>query len=89
MLTCLSFEHAVPFFMIQTGIIEVFDSKGETGEKDAKIAIDDLISLGDHHALPEIEDASLQLHTGSLCADSEEIPDSAHQSIFSPPPNEA
>ncbi len=89
LLTCLIFEHAVPFFMVQTRIIEVFHSKGDVEDKDAKSSSDDLISFHEGPALPEVLDVDLMIHPGSLFSDSEEIPDSAHRSIFSPPPNRA
>lgn len=89
LLACLIFEHAVPFFMIQTRIIEVFHAKGELEEKGAKGSADDVLSFHEGAPFTEIADPSCQLHTGSLFSDSERVPDSVHRPIFSPPPNVA
>ena len=88
LLSWLLFEHAVPFFMIQTQIIELCQSKGENDSKDAKVNSDDNLGFNDGAHLLDILSTDLLTPAGSLIADSEEIPDSAHRPIFSPPPNE-
>jgi|GEM_PF-1295346 len=88
LLSCMLFEHAVPFFMIQTQIIELCQSKGENDSKDAKVSIDDNLVFNDGAHLLDILSVEYLSPTGSLIADSEEIPDSAHRPIFSPPPDE-
>ncbi len=88
LLSCLLFEHALPFFMIQTQIIELCQSKGENDSKEAKVSSDDNLGFNEGAHLLDILAAEFLTPTGSLIADSEEIPDSAHRPIFSPPPNE-
>lgn len=85
------FEHALPWF-IEVDAIEMYESKTETEGKDTKSGketVDEWKAFNESiHADETGSNASL-FHLGSLFADSDKIPDSAHRSIFSPPPNRA
>lgn len=88
LLSCLIFEHAVPFFMVQTRIIEVCHTKSDVENGEAKASCDDSLAFHDDPHLFDVLTDIFSPHSGSLFADSEEVSDSSHQAIFSPPPNE-
>ncbi len=89
LLACILLEDALPYFA-DSNHMEMCESKTETGEKDAKkqkeVEDEWKDSKDKFHATNGLDFCFL-IHPGSLQADTEEIPDSAHQSIFSPPPN--
>lgn len=90
LLGCILLEDALPYFA-DSNLMEICESKAETGEKEGKKEKElesEWNEAKDRHHAESIPDFSFLIHPGSILADSEEIPDSAHRSIFSPPPNE-
>jgi hypothetical protein len=89
LLGCILLEDAFPYFAC-SDTITFCEAKTESEEKEAKKETSDEWSEAKERlqsaSCPAF--ASFQFHTGSLMADSDEIPDSAHQSIFSPPPEQ-
>lgn len=73
--------------MVQTRIIEVCHTKSDVENGENKASYDDSFSFNDDTHLFDVLNVDRTPHTGSLFADSEEVSDSSHQSIFSPPPN--
>lgn len=91
LLGCILLEDALPYFA-EMNTMEMYEAKTETGEKDGKKekkiekewkVLKEKLQLGNFY------DGSFLTHPGSLHADSDAIPDSEHQSIFSPPPDRA
>ncbi|MFN0033492.1 MAG: hypothetical protein ACKVUS_00410 [Saprospiraceae bacterium] len=90
LLGCILMEDALPCFA-DSNLMEMCESKTENGEKEAKKEKeikDELNEAKERVHAASLRTFSFLVHPGSLFADSEEIPDSAHRSIFSPPPNE-
>ena len=91
LLGCILLEDALPYFA-KMNTMEMCESKTETGEKEGKKEKnieDEWKELKEKLQLGNFHDASFLSHPGSLQTDSDEIPDSVHQSIFSPPPKRA
>ncbi len=89
LLGCILLEDALPYFA-KSNTMEMCESKTESGEKDAKKEKELENEWNDtkERFHPEsVINYSFLIHPGSILADSDEIPDSAHQSIFSPPPD--
>ena len=89
LLGCILLEDALPYFA-HSIMMEICESNTENGEKDTKKGKeieDELSQVKDRFPVENGSPFSFLLHPGSILADSDEIPDSAHQSIFSPPPN--
>ena len=89
LLGCILLEDALPYFA-KSNTMEMCECKTENNEKEGKqkkeledewLAFKDKFESSSKCFIPFL------IHPGSINADSEEIPDSAHQSIFSPPPN--
>lgn len=91
LLGCILLEDALPFFA-DANLIEFCDSKTENSEKEGKqkkgIGEDEIL-FKERLEMSSLLHAAFFVHPGSITADSDEIPDSANQSIFSPPPNRA
>lgn len=92
LLGCILLEDALPYFA-ESNLMEMCETKAESGEKESKKEkeVEDDLSSPSKERLPQTEErtALTVLLNGSISADSEKIPDSAHRSIFSPPPERA
>ncbi|MFN0175312.1 MAG: hypothetical protein ACKVU0_11735 [Saprospiraceae bacterium] len=91
LLSCMLFEHALPWF-VEVDTISMCETKTETEGKDTKSGkdtVDEWKSLDENVHTDERGCGASFFHMGSLFADSDKIPDSAHRTIFSPPPNRA
>ncbi len=87
LLGCILLEDALPYFA-KSNTMELCECKTESEEKESKkLFEDDWKEVKDKYNAASFQAFTVLIHPGSLTADSEEIPDSAHQSIFSPPPN--
>ncbi len=89
LLGCILLEDALPYFA-KSNMMEMCESKTETGEKDSKKEKElenEWKEVKDRFHTDNSFNFSFWAHPGSLSADSDKIPDSAHLSIFSPPPN--
>lgn len=87
LLGCILLEDALPYFA-NMNTIEMYEAKTESGEKDSKKEIEDeWKELNDKLPSVKFFEPTFLMHRGSIFADSDIIPDSAHQSIFSPPPD--
>jgi len=89
LLGCILLEDALPYFA-KSNMMEMCESNTENGEKDTKKGKeieDEWNQVKDRFPVENVSLFSFLIHPGSILADSDEIPDSAHQSIFSPPPN--
>lgn len=87
LLGCILLEDALPYFG-HANMIEMYEAKTESGEKDSKKEIEDeWKEVSDKFPAIRSFDGTFLMHLGSIYADSDIIPDSAHQSIFSPPPD--
>ena len=89
LLACIFLQDALPYFADDT-MIEMCESKTESGEKDSKKekeVEDEFKEVKDKHHSVGLYLFAFSAHPSSINADSDKIPDSAHQSIFSPPPN--
>ncbi len=90
LLGCILLEDALPYFA-ESNKMEMCESKSENGDKKSKKEKETEEEWKEAKAKFNPSNAhlcSFLIHSGSLSADSDDIPDSAHQSIFSPPPNE-
>lgn len=89
LLGCILLEDALPYFA-KSNTMELCESKTESEVKECKKVLeDDWKVVKDKFNAASLQAFAVLIHPGSLTADSEEIPDSAHQTIFSPPPNQA
>jgi hypothetical protein len=89
LLGCLLLEDALPYFAM-SNTMEMSESKTESGEKDTqkeKEIEDESNEVKDMFHFDSICYFSFVTRPGNILADSDEIPDSANQSIFSPPPD--
>jgi len=89
LLGCILLEDALPYFA-EACQIEMCEAKTESGEKDTKKEKeleDEWKEVKDRLHPDRLLNHFVLIHNGSILADAEEIPDSANQSIFSPPPN--
>lgn len=89
LLGCILLEDVMPYFG-QTSLMEMCESKTESEVKESKKEKEigeDWKDVKDKHHFAKLQQFTLLIVAGSLFVDSEAIPDSAHQSIFSPPPN--
>jgi hypothetical protein len=89
LLGCLLLEDALPYFA-KTNMMEMYESNAENGEKDTqkeKEIEDEWSQVKDRHLELGIRNYSFLNHPGSILADSEVIPDSAHLSVYTPPPD--
>ena len=89
LLGCILLEVALPY-IAKSNRMEMCERKKESVEKDGKKEKeleDECKEVKEKFRAARFHSFSFLTHPGSLFADSEKIPDSAHQSIFSPPPN--
>lgn len=89
LLVCILVEDALPYFA-ESNTMEMceFKSESESNElQKEKEQGSDWKDFREKVLAPDLMAYASWIHPGSLFADSEMIPDSAHQSIFSPPPN--
>lgn len=88
LLGCILLEDALPCFA-KSNLMEMCESKTEKSEKETKSEKeikDELSEAKERFHSTNLRISSFLIHPGSIFTDSEEIPDSAHRSIFSPPP---
>lgn len=88
LLGCILLEDVMPYFA-ESSVLEMCEPKAESEEKEAKKekeAGDEWKEPKERFAAARLCVASFLSHSGIFLANSEAIPDSAHQSIFSPPP---
>lgn len=89
LLGCILLEDAFPYFA-SMDTHTLCEAKTESEEKEAKKEKETVDEWSDAkerlQTSPYRAFACFLNHEGSLIADSDEIPDSAHQRIFSPPP---
>ena len=89
LLGCILLEDALPYFA-DSNMMQLCESKSESEEKDSKKEIEDTWKEVKERLQPSyLYYHDSLMHLGSIFADSDEILDSAHQSIFSPPPDRA
>jgi len=89
LLGCILLEDALPYFA-DSYRLQLSESKSESEEKDSKKDIEDTWKeVRERLQASYLYYPDSLMHPGSILADSDEIPDSAHQSIFSPPPDRA
>ena len=89
LLGCILLEDALPYFA-DLNTMEMCESKTENGEKDSKKEKEfenEWNVVKERFHADFAHDFSFLTYSGSLSVDSDKIPDSAHQSIFSPPPD--
>ena len=87
LLGCILLEDALPY-LGHANLMEIYEAKTESGEKDSKKEIEDeWKELNDKLPSVKFFEPVFLMHGGSISANSDIIPDSAHQSIFSPPPD--
>jgi hypothetical protein len=89
LLGCLILEDALPYFAM-SNMMEMSESNIESSEKDTKKEKEiefESKAVKDMFHFDSICYFSFLTHPGSILADSDEIPDSVNQSIFSPPPD--
>jgi hypothetical protein len=88
LLGCILLEDVMPYFA-ESSVWEMCESKAESEEKEAKKekeSGEEWKESKERFAAARFCFASFLSHSGGLLAGSEAIPDSAHPSIFSPPP---
>ena len=91
LLGCILLEDALPYFA-DSNTIEMCESKTESSEKETKKEKeleDEWLVFKEKLPVVGATLSILLIHPGSILADSDVIPDSAHQSIFTPPPDRA
>jgi hypothetical protein len=91
LLGCLLLEDALPYFA-KSNRMEIYESnvEGEGKEtKKEKELEDEWSQVKDRLQVLSICNFSFSSHPGSIMADPEVIPDSAHLSVYSPPPDRA
>ena len=91
LLGCILLEDALPYFA-EMKAMKMYEAKTESGEKEGKKEKkieDECKELKEKLQLANFQDSSFLTYPGSLHTVSDEIPDSEHQSIFSPPPDRA
>ncbi|MBC7776667.1 MAG: hypothetical protein H7246_14635 [Phycisphaerae bacterium] len=91
LLGCILLEDALPYFA-KSNLMEMCESKTETGEKEGKKSKElenEWNEAKDRLHDENVLEYAFLIHPGSIFADSDEIPDSPYQSIFSPPPDRA
>ncbi|MFN0214313.1 MAG: hypothetical protein ACKVT2_08670 [Saprospiraceae bacterium] len=89
LLACILIEDALPYFA-KSATMEMCEPKTESGEKDSKKEKeieDELKEVKDKFNPSQIQNLAFLICQIRTQAASDKIPDSAHQSIFSPPPN--
>jgi hypothetical protein len=89
LLGCLLLEDALPYFG-KSNIMEMYQLNAEGGEKDSKKEKeieDEWSQTKDRLQFESICNFSFSNHPGGILTDSEVIPDSAHLSVYSPPPD--
>lgn len=90
LLCCMLFEHAAPCFCVSSEhtICEVqTESEGKDTKTEQETSFE-LKALKERFQLIEIRALALNASLGSLPADIERIPDSKHQPVSSPPPDQ-
>jgi len=91
LLGCILLEEALPYFA-KSNTMEMYASNAENGEKDTKKdkeIEDDWSQVKERFRFECLAQISFLNHSGCTLADSDEIPDSAQLSVFSPPPDRA